>query len=250
MVMDLFSGLAAIPLGLVVGSFVGLVADRWPRREPVAMSRSRCQACGVTLSARELVPAYSYLRQAGRCKHCGVPIGIDALVAELGGAAVAVLAWISAPDLPSFAALAVLGWSLLLLGLLDFRHLWLPNRLTLPLLAAGCALGLTEILPAHDAAARLLGAAAGFGLLAAFRLSYRLLRGRDGLGAGDEKLLGAIGAWLGIASLPLVLLLGASAGLAYAAILHLRGQRDLGTVPLPLGTFLALAAAALMPFFA
>ncbi len=136
--------------------------------------------------------------------------------------------------------MAVGGWLLLILAMFDARHFWLPDVLTLPLAVLGLTLG-DWILPAPfwD---RAIGAALGYGVLFILALSYRRLRGREGLGLGDAKLLGAIGAWTGWQLLPLVLLLASSAGLLWVLIQKLRGRAMESGTRLPLGTFLCGAA--------
>src|SRR5690606_22339951 len=85
------------------------------------------------------------------------------------------------------------------------------------------------------------GAALGYGVLFALAWSYRLLRGRQGLGLGDAKLLSAIGAWMGWQALPLVLLLASGAALFWALTERLRGRSVERGTRLPLGTFLCRA---------
>ena len=136
----------------------------------------------------------------------------------------------------------VLGWQLLLLGLLDLRHFWLPDRLVIVLAATG-------LIPALLAAASdvsliagpLLGATLGFGLLWLAALFYRSLRGREGLGAGDPKLLGAIGLWLGPLGVVKTLLGASLIGLAAVGALVLARRTPAADTALPLGTLLALA---------
>ena len=164
----------------------------------------------------------------------------DLLVAELGGGAVAMLATGSANSLAEAATLAVFGWSLLLLSLLDFRHFWLPNAVTLPLCLAG--LLSSWVLPQPLIEERLAGMLFGYGSLTLIRLAYRRWRGHEGLGAGDAKLLAAIGAWLGVAALPGVVLAAALLALAGVGFCQLRGQHIDGTTPIPLGTSLAISA--------
>ncbi|HZF43923.1 MAG TPA: prepilin peptidase [Sphingomonadaceae bacterium] len=225
--------------GLIVGSFVGALIARWPRGESVVRGRSRCDACGRGLRVTDLVPVLSFLALRGRCRECGVGISADHLAAELACALVGATAFAAAPPTVAVAG-AAFGWVLIALALLDATAFWLPDRLTLPLgiagvLAAGAGLGV----PLRDS---LIGAAAGFGVLALIAVIYRLLRGRVGLGGGDPKLLGAIGAWLGWTMLPAVLLLASATGLLLVALRHVRGRPVSRSDALPLGTLMALAA--------
>jgi len=230
-------------LGVIIGSFLGALVMRWPRGESVMRGRSHCDACGRTIGLRDLIPLIGALLQRGRCRHCGAPIDAAHMAMEAGCALIGGIAlW----ALPPFAGLVVAagGWLLLTLALFDARHFWLPDALTLPLAALGLTLG-DWILPAPfwD---RAIGAALGYGVLFILARSYRYLRGREGLGLGDAKLLGAIGAWTGWQMLPLVLLLASSAGLLWALMLKLRGRTIESGTRLPLGTFLCGAAPAAM----
>ena len=225
--------------GLIAGSFVGALVQRWPRGERVARGRSHCDACGVTLTWRELIPVLSFARQRGRCRTCGAPIPRVHLAAEVAGAIVGGSAFAAAPPAVALAG-AAFGWTLIALALLDAEHLWLPDRLTLPLGAAGLAAAFAEI--GADVAGSAIGAVAGFGALWLIGRAYRRTRGWDGLGGGDPKLLGAIGAWVGWALLPPVLLLASLTGLALVALRASRGAAVGATDKLPLGTLMALAA--------
>jgi leader peptidase (prepilin peptidase)/N-methyltransferase len=230
----------AIAIGAVVGSFVTLVADRLPRGEGWAAGRSSCRSCGHVLGPLELVPLISLAVQRGRCAHCRTPLPPDLWLGELGGALVAVIALERGGDWAGMLALAVFGWALVLLALIDARHLWLPDAITLPL--AGFGLAAVLALPFPGIGERALGLVLGWAALEALRRGYRLLRHREGMGGGDPKLLGAIGAWLGASALPMVVLGGALIGIAWTLIQAARGRPAGGTTPIPLGTMLALAA--------
>ena len=142
--------------------------------------------------------------------------------------------------LPLAAVTALLGWWLLLAAALDLEHQWLPDRLTLPLIPLGLAAAWAGFGP--PLAERLAGAAIGWAFLALVAWAYRRLRGRDGLGGGDPKLLGAIGAWIGVWNLPLVLLGAGLFGIAAILLMRLRGQEVAATSRVPLGTLMILAA--------
>ncbi|OSZ66786.1 prepilin peptidase [Sphingomonas sp. IBVSS2] len=226
-------------LGLVFGSFIATLAIRWPEGRTISRGRSECDSCGRGLHAGELVPVISYVLQRGRCRGCGAPIRMSHVLTELLGGAIGVAAAIASPD-PAGAAGAAFGWLLLTLAALDVAALWLPNALTGLLAAAGLATGLAGLDPPLDA--RLLGGAAGFGVLWLVAWGYKRLRGRQGLGGGDPKLFGGIGLWLGWQALPLVLLAACLIGLAGVLGLMLGGRRVTATDRLPFGVMLAAAA--------
>lgn len=230
--------LAGAMLGLLVGSYLATLTLRWPQGRTTAAGRSACDGCARPLAWYELVPLVSFAALGGRCRTCGAPIDrrhptIEAAAAVIGAASL----WLH-PDVGGLLG-ALFGWALLTLAILDAEHFWLPDALTLPLLAAGLALGFFFDPPWLD---RLIGAAAGFALLAGIGLGYRALRGRRGLGGGDPKLFAAIGAWLGWQALPFVLLLAALLGLISVAISMLRGQAATAQTKVPFGAPLAVAA--------
>lgn len=201
--------------------------------------RSQCDSCRVPLAARDLVPILSWVVRRGRCRRCGAAIDPRHTAIEIAAAAIGAAALAAWPG-PVGLASALFGWWLLLLAAIDLEHLWLPDKLTLPLIAAGLAVGWAGIGPELEQ--RLLGAALGWGGLAAIAFAYRRLRGREGIGGGDPKLLAGIGAWVGALQLPMILAGAGLAGLAAVALMWLRGEAVTRTTRLPLGTLMAIAA--------
>lgn len=231
--------LAGGVLGLIFGSFLAALVMRWPEGRSVMSGRSCCDGCGRTLRAVELVPVVSALVSRGRCRECGARIDPLHMGMELGCAGIAMAAVMAAP-LPQALGWMLLGWGLLTLAVLDARHYWLPDALTLPLVFLGLTIGpwVTGVSPG-DAA---IGAAAGYGALLAVALSYRALRRRDGLGLGDAKLLGALGAWFGWQALPFILLASSVLALIWVALRALTGGVVDRTTRIAFGTFLCVAA--------
>jgi leader peptidase (prepilin peptidase)/N-methyltransferase len=224
-------------LGLVAGSFLALVTWRWPQGLPIT-GRSRCDACGGMLGPAELVPLLSCLIQRGHCRQCGAVIAPRHLAIELAAAAVgAALLW-RVPG-PQGLAIALAGWWLLALIILDAEHYWLPDALTLPFIALALLLpnSLMPLLP--PVAERLWGAGLGFAVLWLVGRLYRACTGRDGLGGGDPKLLAGLGALLGAWALPFLVTGAAALGLALAGWDRLRGRAVVATSRLPFGALLA-----------
>lgn len=225
-------------LGLIAGSFIGLVSLRMPRGENFVTGRSRCGACGTPLSPLSLVPLLSYLVARGRCATCAAPIPRRYPLIELAAAGIGVWAALSQSSTLAAVATALLGWQLLLIALIDAEHFWLPDRLTWPLATTGLAAAALPGEPSiRDA---LIGAAVGFAGLWLLAWTYKRLRGRDGLGGGDPFLLAAGGAWVGWAGLPGVLLWASAAGLSLVAARLLTGGRVSGSDRLPFGPCLAV----------
>ena len=231
----MWSALLAAPF---VGSFLGVIIRRLPDALPIAWSRSRCEWCGAALSAGDLVPLYSWLAARGRCRYCSHPLGWFYPSIEVAAIAVP----LSAAIVDHGAGIwldCLLGWWLLALAWIDIRRWLLPDPLTLPLVIVG--LLATAVLDPAELTEHALGAALGYLGLRAVGMLYQVLRGREGLGRGDAKLLAGSGAWLGADALPQVVLAAAVSALAAAAGLRLAGIRLGALSALPFGPFLALA---------
>lgn len=226
-------------LGAIIGSFLATLVIRWPRERSVMTGRSSCDSCGAVLRAVDLVPLLSGFLSRGKCRRCAAPIDPRHWRIEFAALLIGVAAGLAVPG-PAGIAGAVFGWLLLALAALDIVEFWLPDRLTLTLALAGLAAGLAGIDP--PLADRLIGGIAGFGALWLIGFGYRRVRGRDGLGGGDPKLLGAIGCWLGWQMLPPVLLLAALTGLAAVLFGMLGGRGARLDDRLPFGALLAIAA--------
>jgi leader peptidase (prepilin peptidase) / N-methyltransferase len=221
-----------------IGSFLGVLALRLPEGAPVLFDRSACPACAHVLGPRDLVPVASWLSSRGTCRHCHAPVGLFYPIIELAALAVAVWASFALSGWQLWAGCG-LGWTLLALAAMDQRCFILSDKLTLPLIPAGLAV--TWFDSPADVADHVLGAAAGFGSFWLVAALYRRLRGRDGLGLGDAKLLAAGGAWASWEGLPSIVLIGAVAALAVAAGSALLGRRMTAQARLPFGPFLCFA---------
>lgn len=228
--------LLAAPL---IGSLLGVLILRLPAGRPVGIARSACETCGAPVAAYDLVPLLSFAALRGRCRRCAAAIAPFHWQVELAAVLVPVSALLAGLlGAPLWAACAA-GWTLLALAWIDANCMLLPDALTLPLLLAGLAA--SWWLEPDALADRALAAALGWLALFLLAWAYRRLRGRDGLGDGDAKLLGALGAWVGLSGISTVLLGAALAGLLWAGLLRWRGAAIGAGTALPFGPFLALA---------
>ena len=218
------------------------MCSRWPTGKSVAAGRSHCDNCGHQIAAYDLIPIASYLLLKGKCRHCGGRIGLLPLATELIAALIGAVSVLLLPAEQAIAG-AVFGWLLLPLIMLDYQHLWLPNRLVLLLAVMGVLVGpmLTPDIAWTD---RATGMLVGFLSLEFIRQAYKFFRKHDGMGAGDPKLFGALGIWLGWQALPITLLIASAIGLTVVSTLHViaKHQRD----ELPFGSFLGVAAFAVV----
>jgi leader peptidase (prepilin peptidase)/N-methyltransferase len=228
---------AALVLGLLIGSFLNVVAWRLPRGESLVRPRSKCPACGVQLGALDNVPLLSWLVLRGRCRRCGDPISARYPIVEAATAALYVAVVLAADGTRELFLGLLLVTFLVPIALIDLDHRRIPNVLTGPAaLAALVAIALLE--PAFLPEALIAGAAAGgFFLLAA-------VLHPKGMGMGDVKLAGVLGLYLGRAVAPSLLIALAAGVLVGAAIIARKGAAEGRRTAVPFGPFLALGAIA------
>jgi leader peptidase (prepilin peptidase)/N-methyltransferase len=251
----------AIVFGLVIGSFLSVVAHRlpimleraWrdelsgtaeqpqaedglPARYNLWLPRSACPHCRHVLRAWENIPVVSYVLLRGRCSACKAHVSVRYPLLEIASAACA--AGALAVFGPGAMALAAFGLcaALLATSAIDIDTHLLPDSLTLPLLWAGLIVNFNGMFASlHSAVA---GAIAGYLVLWVVHWVFKLVRGIEGMGYGDFKLLAALGAWLGWAALPQIVLIAAVAGAVVGLAATWRGRMRFEE-PLPFGPFLA-----------
>ena len=217
-----------------------------PERYNLIVPRSRCPKCNAGIKAHQNIPVVSWLLLGGKCANCKAPISVRYPVIELATALLSVaVVWRFGWHWQSAAAL-LFTWSLIALTVIDIDHQLLPDIITLPLLWVGLLLslaytvGLKPPLPV-DPKSAILGSVVGYLSLWLVFWAFKLLTGKEGMGYGDFKLFGAIGAWMGWQMLLMVLLLSAFTGAVIGiALITFRG-RDRST-PIPFGPYLAAAA--------
>ncbi|GAA6152322.1 prepilin peptidase [Pseudoteredinibacter isoporae] len=248
-------------LGLLVGSFLNVVIYRLPKmleREwkhscceileqdapedsdtfNLIIPASTCPSCQHKIRAWENIPVVSYLFLRGRCSQCENPISIRYPIIEAVTALLSAVLAVKFGFSWQLAAALLLTWSLITLTMIDIDTQLLPDNITLPLLWLGLIVnsqGLFTELPNA-----LWGAIFGYLSLWSVYWAFKLLTGKEGMGYGDFKLLGALGAWMGWQALPLTILLSSVVG----AVIGIAGIMIMGrdkNVPMPFGPYLSIA---------
>jgi leader peptidase (prepilin peptidase)/N-methyltransferase len=231
--------IAAVLLGLIVGSFLNVLIYRLPRGKNVVTGRSKCPSCGRTIAWYDNVPLASYAVLRGRCRHCRARISAKYPVVEaLSGVIAGAIVWflgLGAESLWAFVFFSIL----LVITLVDWSHRIIPDSLSV----GGAVFGCVGAFLRHDITIvdSVLGALAGGGILLAVAAAYRALRKAEGMGGGDIKLMAMIGAFLGWRMVFPVLILASLAGALYGVWLMWRGASSRTAVPF--GSFLAPSAA-------
>jgi len=228
---------AAGLLGLIVGSYLNVVIHRLPAGESTVLPASHCPKCGATIRALDNLPLVSWVALGGRCRSCRAPISPRYPLVELA-AGLAFAGAVARFGASRRAFVAALFAALLIaLAGIDFEQFLLPDRITLPGMALGLAAQL--VLPGGSLARGLAGALVGAGLLLVVAGAWELVRGSEGMGLGDVKMLAMIGALTGVAGVLVTLVLATLAGsIAGLALIAMR-RGDFAT-KLPFGLFLAL----------
>ena len=259
--------LAAIALafGLIIGSFLNVVIYRLPimmetewtqqcrelldienpesekpdlPRFNLATPNSHCPKCKHEISALENIPILSWLLLRGKCRHCESAISPRYPIIEMFTGFISALVaykygynWLT-------LALMLFCWSLVVLTMIDFDHQLLPDDITLPLLWLGLLVNSMEMITTLESA--VWGAIGGYGILWGVYWLFKLLTGKEGMGYGDFKLLGALGAWMGWQVLPMIILISSLIGAVVGISLIIILGRD-KNVPIPFGPYLASA---------
>ena len=257
--------LFALILGLLVGSFLNVVIYRVPEglnrnwklqakqmldlpleqdegeRFNILMPPSHCPSCKVAIKPWQNIPILSYVLLKGQCKHCHTAISLRyPLVELLTGLVFAVCAWKFGA---TWTALAAMVFSAYLIAMIfiDADTQLLPDQLTLPLMWGGIVFHLAAYLLQADwgittLVDSLLGAIVGYMSLWSIFQLFKLVTGKEGMGYGDFKLLAALGAWLGISVLPIIIIMSAVVGLIFALIMKVAKNQ-----PMPFGPYLAIS---------
>lgn len=230
--MDVALGVLAFWPALALGSFVNVVAARVPLRRSVVQPRSACMSCGTELAWHDNVPLLSYAVLRGRCRSCGVGIGVLYPAVELA-TAVLVAACVWRFGLSEHAAIAAFFCVVLVaVTATDLTHRIIPNRIVVPA-AAIVLVAQTSLQPSPE------WAIAAFG--AALFLFVAALAYPGGMGMGDVKLALLMGAALGT-TVTVAMMAGMLAALVPSFYLLARHGSSARKMGIPFGPFLALGS--------
>jgi leader peptidase (prepilin peptidase)/N-methyltransferase len=228
--------LPAAAFGLIIGSFLNVVAFRLPGRMSLSLPASHCPSCETPIKPYDNVPVLSWLLLRGRCRSCSEPISARYPLVEAATAAlfVAVVA-VHHADTAALVLGIVLVAFLVPIALIDLDHRIIPNRLTLPAAILAVVLG-TALDPGGEVERLIAGAAA------ALVLGLPALLRPSGMGMGDAKLVGVLGLFLGAAVVPAFFVAFATGTVVGIVIIARKGMAQGRKTPVPFGPFLALGA--------
>jgi leader peptidase (prepilin peptidase)/N-methyltransferase len=250
--------------GLLIGSFLNVCVFRLPRDLSVVHPRSFCPGCEKTIAWYDNIPLVSYVLLRGRCRHCHERIPLRYPLVELStGIAFAICAAAFGGYTLSAAKFAIFSAILIALIATDIEERILPDEFTL----GGIGLGIVfaAFVPMDPGIAHLflgpylgpvwrsigesiLGAAVSSGIIWLMAWLYERFRHREGMGLGDVKMIGMIGAFLGLPAALLTLILASLLGAVGGLIFIFATRKQASTYELPFGSFLGLAALALAAY--
>jgi leader peptidase (prepilin peptidase)/N-methyltransferase len=252
----------ALLLGLAIGSFLNVCIARVPVRESIVSPRSRCPGCRKPIASYDNIPVLSYLLLRGRCRSCGKTISIRYPAVEALTAVVSVLMFLKYGLSPAWLLHFSFSAALIVLAFIDEDHRILPDSITLngiwlgllaavvlaePLRFLGPLVrffGLSEINPRLlSLGGGIFGAIVGGGLLWGIAEIYLRLRGVEGMGFGDVKMMAMVGAFLGAPLALFTIMTGSLVGSIVGITMMKFGGKS-RDYELPFGQYLAFAAIA------
>ncbi len=239
--------------GLLIGSFLNVCIYRLPRDLSVIRPRSRCNDCETMIRWWDNIPLVSYFVLRGKCRACGASISVRYPLVE--ALAAGLFAGIVALNGATVEALRDCVLSALFLALIftDLETRLLPEPLTIGGIVVG--IGFSLILPLNDGTAGALGASGRLGSLLDALLGavvpavllwsvgwiFEKVRGKQGLGFGDVVMISEVGAFLGLRSAFLTLVVASLSGSVVGLAFIWRNRKDPWSYQLPLGSFLGVA---------
>ncbi len=248
-------------LSLAIGSFLNVIIYRLPimlkrqwqqecaelLKRPLsskkiifnlAVPRSHCPHCKKTISGRYNIPLISFILLKGKCPYCDNKIPFRYPIVELICCVLSIFIAFKFGVSAKTVALLPFTWALIVLVFIDFEHLLLPDIITLPFLWLGLLLSLFGLFCSSFEA--IVGATSGYLILWSSAQIFRLIRGKEGIGQGDFKLLAMFGAWLGWQVLPFIILCASLLGAIIGITLIFLKKHSLQK-PIPFGPYIAIA---------
>ncbi len=259
-------GIFVALLGLIIGSFLNVCIVRIPGRKSIVMPASACPKCGAAIRPWDNIPVISWVLLRGKCRACKTKISAMYPVVELLTAALFWACFYAFGLTTEGAKWAIFSALMIVLVFTDLRERILPDVVNYSGFGAGLLLSLVTKpsdgsalwianrvfdfpppAPVISLADALLGAAFGSGLLWLVAELYLRLRGREGMGMGDVKMMLMAGAFLGLKRTLLTILAGSVLG-SMLGMAFMIARRKGSEYELPFGSFLGMAAVLVMFF--
>lgn len=234
-----FEILVVALFGALLGSFANVIIVRWPLEESIITPRSKCRSCNRQILNRDNIPILSWILLRGKCRFCGNKVSIQYPIVELVMALLFALMYLKTGISITLIEYLVFMFGLLTISVIDLKHMLIPDMLSIPGIFIGVLGSLLN--PEREFLHSLFGVILGGGIFWVAGSAYYLVRKEHGIGGGDIKLLAWIGAVLGWASVPFVILFSSVIGTVVGLGVIIKTKGGMKSM-LPFGPFLALAA--------
>lgn len=224
-------------LGLIVGSFLSVVALRIPKRESIVYPHSRCPQCKERLVAKDLIPVISYLLSRKMCRYCGRSISPFYCIVELATGIFFLWAYVHFGWSQELLLALLFASLLIVITATDILYMIIPNVILLFYLLL--FLLYRKVVLAEPMKDAYLGSATGFLILFSVGVLFKKITGEEGIGGGDIKLYAVIGLVLGVKKTILSLFLASCIGLClFFCMPHIPNKNG----EMPFGPSIAIAA--------
>ncbi len=224
-----------------MGSFLNVVILRVPLRQSIVSPGSRCPKCHQPIRFYDNIPILSYMILWGRCRDCATYVSWRYPLIEFISGCLSLGLYCKFGFSPLYLIFFAFCASMLVVFWIDLDHMIIPNSISLSGLIIGLIASIFEIIPGITWKMSLIGALFGALVLYIPATVYEKIRGVEGLGGGDIKLLAMIGAFCGPYGVLFVLLVSSLIG-SLAGIVHILFRGGSSTSQIPYGPFLASAA--------
>ncbi|MBW1861061.1 MAG: prepilin peptidase [Deltaproteobacteria bacterium] len=241
-IMALFSLL----FGLILGSFLNVCIHRIPRKESIINPPSSCPQCGERIRYYDNIPLISYGLLLGKCRTCRNPIPLSYPIVELITGVLSTALFIRYGLSLQYFLFLSFSASLVVVCFIDLHHKIIPDTISLPGILFGLAISSFKLIDISWSAS-LIGIIGGGGFFYLVGIIFEWLRGKEGMGGGDVKLLAMIGAWMGWKSLPYIILISSFTGALIGGVSLLLAGRKFSE-KIPYGPFLVLGTLAYLFF--
>jgi leader peptidase (prepilin peptidase)/N-methyltransferase len=225
--------------GLCIGSFLNVCIYRIPTQKSIVYPGSACPSCKASIKYYDNIPIIGYIIVKGRCRYCGNPISIRYPIVEFLGGLIALSMVLKFGFTFSMLAYFIFVTALMVITFIDIDYKIIPNEISLPGIIIG--LGLSFIIPTLTFFESLVGIIIGGGSLWLVATLYMLVTRREGMGFGDVKLLGMIGAFIGWKGVIVTIFAASATGTIIGIAAMLKSRKDM-KMAIPFGPFLSIGA--------
>ena len=243
--INYFNEIWVFVFGLCIGSFLNVCIYRLPESKSIVHPRSMCPQCGALIRFYDNFPILSYLLLRGKCRHCKTPISFRYPVVELLSGLFAVGVLIKYGLSLEAVVYYIFIATLLVITFIDIDHQIIPDMITLPgiPICFVASFALSQITYIES----IMGILIGGGSLFMVAWLYHLLTKKEGMGGGDIKLLGMMGAIIGWKGVLFTIFVASAVGTVSGMLIMLKTRKSM-KLAVPFGPFLAIGCIAYIFF--